>query len=215
MSGAVVSEGVVQTLRDLGLEGAHDKGGRGAASLCLLLILIILTLWPAYPVKASDGGLVALSGRVIDFETQWPIENAAVSVWEDQVLIAQGSTNALGIFRLRVPEGHSYRVYIYVDIPNTMGWDYLPAFREVLSPPTGDVNLTMELRPGASVIIDNDIQFVDTTFTVHTYTCEVIDPETGKTLNIEGYGLIYGTLDEAHGHFLNLNASCLIVPADI
>ncbi|RLI33984.1 hypothetical protein DRO56_00330 [Candidatus Bathyarchaeota archaeon] len=190
------------------------RGGRGAASLCLLLILVILTLWPAYPGEASDEGLVTLSGRVIDFETQRPIENATVSVWEGQVLIAQGNTNSLGIFGLRVPEGHNYRVYAYMDIPNTTGWDYLPAFREIFSP-TGDVNLTMELRPGASVIIDNDIQFVDTTSPINAYTYEVIDPETGETLNIEGYELIYGTLEEARGHFLNLNASHLIVPADI
>ncbi|MHA1860068.1 MAG: ABC transporter permease, partial [Candidatus Asgardarchaeia archaeon] len=205
---------MVRVLRDLGLEHARAKGRRSATSLHLLFILITLTLWSAYPVGSSDGGLITLSGRVIDFETRWPIENATVSVWEGHVLIAQGSTNALGIFHLRVPKGHSYRVYAYMDIPNTMGWDYLPAFREVFSP-TGDVNLTMELRAGASVIIDNDIQFVDTTFTIHTYTYEVIDPETGGTLNIEGYEFIYGTLDGAHGHFLNLNASCLVVPADI
>jgi len=214
LSSTVVSERVVWAFGDFGLERALSKGERVLSPLCFLLILIILTLWPAYSVGASDVGLVTLSGRVIDFETQQPIENATVNVWEDQVLIAQGSTNALGIFCLRVPEGRSYRVYVYMDIPNTIGWDYTPAFREVFSH-TSDVNLTIELRPGASVILDNDIQFVDTTSTVNTYTYEVIDPETEETLNIEGYEFIYGTLKGGHSQFLNLNASCLIVPADM
>ena len=192
----------------------NRKGKRVVVSLYLPLILVILILGLAPSSAASEEEPITLTGLVLDFETRQPIDNATVTVWEGYFLVAKEYTNDLGIFTTQVPGGHNYRIYIYSENLSTLGWDYLPAFEEVLSP-TGSVNLTVELRPGASVIIGNDIEFLDLTSSVTTYTWEVRDPESGETLDIGGYRPVYGTAEEVQNRFLDLNASYLIVPAEI
>jgi len=177
-------------------------------------MLMIMVAGLAPPSEAAGEERVTLRGSVIDFQSREPITNATVTVWERSVLTARQSTDAFGLFAVQVTRDHSYRVYIYADTSSTPGWDYLPAFKGPLTP-TGDVNFTAELRPGASVIIDKDIQFVDTTSSSTTYTYEVSDPESGVPLDIGGYKPIYGTIEGTHTYFLSLNASYLIVPAGI
>ena len=189
------------------------KGSIICSRVLPFVMLIFLVAWSVPLTEAADEGLIALEGKVVDFKTGEPIENATVTVWKGRGLIARGYTDALGLFALMVPRGYDYKMYVYADIPDTSGWDYLPALREILSPAS---NLTMmiELRPGASVIIDNDIQFVDTTTPINIYTYEVVRPDEGKTLDIEGFKLIYGTPENINTHFLDLNASHIIVPAN-
>ncbi|MFB0543744.1 MAG: hypothetical protein ACETVR_03080, partial [Candidatus Bathyarchaeia archaeon] len=56
--------------------------GRGAVSLYLPLILVIL-IFGLVPLQgAADEGFITLTGLVIDFETRQPIDNATVTVWE-------------------------------------------------------------------------------------------------------------------------------------
>ena len=192
----------------------NRKGGRSQVSPFHFIILVILILGFAPLSVASDDEPVPLGGLVIDFESRQPIDNATVTVWEDHAFVAKGYTNALGLFTVQVPRGHSYRMYAYADDPRTPGWDYLPAIKEVL-PPTGGINLTVELRPGASVIIEEDIQFVDTTIATTAFTFEVRDLESGEVLDIDGYTLVYGTVVEAQNFFLNLEATYLVVPAEV
>jgi ABC-type lipoprotein release transport system permease subunit len=192
----------------------YTKWGRRAIFPCATLLLIIMVAGLAPSSEAAGDGWATIRGSVIDFQSREPIANATVAVWEKSVLIARQSTDAFGLFAVQVPRDHSYRVYIYADISSTPGWDYLPAFKGPLTP-TGDVSFTAELRPGASVIIDKDIQFVDTTSSSTTYTYEVSDPESGVPLDIEGYKPIYGTIEGTHTYFLGLNTSYLVVPAEI
>ncbi|GAH86806.1 unnamed protein product, partial [marine sediment metagenome] len=173
--------------------------------------ILILGLVPS---SVADEELITLKCLVIDFDTRQPIDNASVKVWYNQVLTAHGDTNDLGLFTVQVPADRDYRIYAYADDPCTKGWDYLPALKEVL-PQTDGFNLTLELKPGASVIIDHDIQFLDTTTSVKTYTFEVRNRTSGEILDIGGYKPVYGTTEETHTSFFDLNASHLIVPAEI
>jgi len=195
------------------LRGKLIIGRTGFTLLYVPLILFILILW-IVPSSAASEKQVALRGIVIDYETSQPLYNATVIVWKEKTLIAQNSTNPQGFFAIQIPMDHNYIIYIYSDSPSTSGWDYLPAL-EAIQSPTDDVNLKIKLRHGASVIIDNDIQFLDMTSQVTTYTWEVRDPENEKTLDFDGYRLIYGVTEDTHTRFLDLNTSYLIVPAEI
>jgi len=190
------------------------KGGRGAVFSYFIILLMIMIAGLAPLSEAAGEERVTVKGLVIDFKSREPISNATVAVWESHILIARQNTDLHGLFTVQVPKGHTYSIYIYADNSSTPGWDYLPAIKEPLLP-TGDVNFTAELRPGASVIIDKDLQFVDTTSSPTIYTYEAMDPESETTLDIEGYKPIYGTLESAHTRFLGLNASYLIVPAEV
>lgn len=189
-------------------------GGRALVFPYLLLILIIIIPGLVHPSSASNEESITLRGIVTDFENRQLIENANITVWKNFLLLSQEYTNTLGLFTVQVPRGGDYKVYICADDPNTTGWDYLPALKEISSP-TGDVDLTVELWPAASVIVDNDIQFVDMTTPTRTYTYEVRNLTSEETINVEGYKPIYGTPIECHTGFLNLNTSHLIVPAKV
>ena len=165
-------------------------------------------------MAVSDLDTIMLRGLVTDQETGYPVDNASVNVWRGGSLIAQDWSDAEGSFAVQLPQGDDYVVYVYADTPSTPGWDYLPAFEEILSS-ANDVNLTMELRQGGSVIIDHDIQFLDMTSQVTVYTWEVREPGSGEAMDINGYRPIYGTPKEAHTTFLGLNTSHLIVPAGV
>lgn len=195
------------------LRGKLRISRTGFTSLYVPLILLILILW-IVPSSAASEKQVTLRGIVIDYETRQPLYNATVTVWMEQTLIAQNSTNPQGLFAIQIPIDHNYIIYIYSDSPSTSGWDYLPALKTIQSP-TDDVDLEIKLRHGASVIIDNDIQFLDMTSRVTTYTWEVRDPENEEALDFDGYRLIYGVTEDAHTKLLGLNTSYLIVPAEI
>jgi len=190
--------------------------GRGKRAvfpgLTLILTLLIIGLIP--PSEAATEEQVTIRGTVLDFKTQEPIVNATTVIWENYVLVAQKNTNTFGLFTVQVPKGRSYRIYIYANVSNTPGWDYLPAIKATTSL-TSDMDFMVELRSGASVIIEKDIQFVETTTSPTTYTYEVCDPESGATLNIEGYKFLYGTPESAQTRFLGLSYSHLVVPAEI
>jgi len=158
--------------------------------------------------------MIMLRGLVTDQETDYPVDNASVKVWRGSSLIAQDRTDAEGLFAVQIPKGNDYILYVYADTPSTPGWDYLPALEEILSS-TNDVNLTMELRLGGSVIIDYDIQFLDMTSQVTMYTWEVREPGSGEVMDVNGYRPIYGTSKEIHTPFLGLDTSHLIVPSGI
>jgi ABC-type lipoprotein release transport system permease subunit len=178
----------------------------------LILVIFISGMIPS--IASLDEGRITLRGQVLDFKTKTPIDNATVKIWENRVLRGQNYTDALGVFSIQLPRDRNYRIYICADSPDTPGWDYLPALREfpLLK---SSVNFTVELRLGASVAIDHDIQFVDSTSAITLYTYEVRDLTSGDTLDIGGYRLIYGTLEESQSPFLRLNASYLIVPAEV
>lgn len=189
-----------------------SKGHRHSGTI--FLFLLILIPWGASSSAVSDLDTIMIRGLVTDQETSYPVDNASVKVWRGSSLIAQDRTDAEGSFAVQIPKGYDYIVYVYADTPSTPGWDYLPAFEEILSS-TNDVNLTMELRQGGSVIIDQDIQFLDMTSQVTVYTWEVREPGSGEAMDINGYRPIYGTPKEAHTTFLGLDKSQLIVPAGV
>ncbi len=190
------------------------KTERSALLRCLTMLLMILIIGLIPPSRVAGEETALFQGTVLDFETKAPIANATVVVWENQILRGKSFTDAFGFFILQVPKGNNYRIYTYFDSANTQGWDYLPVIKEV-SQLTGDMNFTLELTPGASVIIDEDIQFIDSTKSSTTYTYEICNPENGAILEIDGYKPKYGTPESAHTHFIGINTSHLVVPAEI
>jgi hypothetical protein len=190
------------------------KRGSGAVSPCVVILLMIMVAGLAPLSETAGEERVTLRGSVIDFKSREPIFNATIAVWESRILITRQYTDLHGVFAIQVPRDHVYRIYTYADNSSTLGRDYLPAVRDSLLP-TGDMNLTVELRHGASVIIDKDLQFMDSTSSPSIYSFEICDPESGAIFDIEGYKPIYGTPESAHTPFLGINASYLIVPAEV
>ena len=176
----------------------------------ILLAALLLLLFGSIH-SAAGASAASLRGIVLD-EDRSPVEGAAVSAWLGRELSASGSTRADGRFDLEVEPGSLYAVYILADDNVTAGIDYLPSQAE--AEPDGD-ELEFTLAPAASLVIEGDLQFVESEEMPLSVVYSVLDPDTGGIMEISGLPLVYGSGPESQSSFLGLDPSHLIVPAGV
>lgn len=151
-----------------------------------------------------------ISGIVLD-EKDVPIEDACVSIWLLNKLIVSCRTGSDGRFELDVEEG-LYKIYVLSDDDSTSGIDYLPAMIE-FDPLRGD-ELTFNLMPAASLVIENYIQFVESESLPSSVSYCVLD-ESGEILNIGGFLIKYGYSSDSQTSYLGIEPSHLVVPTSV
>jgi len=189
---------------------------RTALLLTSLSALFLLTLLPVNThVEALDPGI--LHGRVFDGSTWRPIVNATVQVWDitresisSWRLVTVGQTDLEGYYSITLGETFRSRVYAYYDDPRSPGFDYVPAFQDTYL--SGEMNLTFVLKPGASLVVEGEFRFVETSQPTDLFTFTVIDPSTGFRLD-EDCVYDYGSKNVVHD-FLGLGSKHIVVPAD-
>ena len=140
-----------------------------------------------------------------------PIPGARVHLWEGGTRVGQEATGPDGAFEFQAELGAAYSLYAFADIEATAAYDYAPSRAEVVA--TGADEVVMTLGPGASVIVEGDIQFVESEDLPSSLLLAVVDPATGEALESNGFPLLYGSDPESQGQYLELEANHVIVPA--
>ncbi|UCH56807.1 MAG: hypothetical protein JSV18_05515 [Candidatus Bathyarchaeota archaeon] len=178
----------------------------GLLLIAALIPLIVLSLSSGASVQASP----VLRGVVVD-GSGVPVKGARVSLWAEEELLTSTVTDPSGVFELEAI-GESFIVYALADLEETSGIDYLPARAEV----TGDAGeIVLTLLPGASLILEGDIQFVESEDLPDSYLLTAIDPISDRTLEADGLPLVYGSSLESISPHLGLDQRVLIVPAGV
>jgi ABC-type lipoprotein release transport system permease subunit len=170
------------------------------------------------PSPAHAAGTRIVGGRVLDDATSQPLVNATVAVWDtvratayQWRLVATAWTDGAGEFTATVSDGSPYRVYAYSDDAGSPGFDYVPAFAD-LTRSDANVSLTFRLLPAASLLVEGNLWFVESTKPADSFSFLVVedaaDPSPGW-----GYVASYGTAPPIHA-FLNTSSSHVIVPVE-
>ncbi len=170
-----------------------------------------------------------INGFVVD-EAGDPLEGAVVVAWEGISKINSVETDADGWFEVEVGDG-LYSVTVFADEIDTPGVDYLPARAGPVSPNAKDQRalwsstpkvvpvrtgleggLFFQLIPAASLIIEEDIQMVESE-NLPISNFFMVTGEGGKVLSPSGLPLIYGSTEGDATKATGLEPSHLVVPA--
>ena len=173
--------------QEAGRRHTNTPGKRNFSSWGVFFLLLLL----AQATTPGARGDQVLEGRVVSWEDGVPIPDASVFVWRHPILVHESRTDGDGRFSLSLASG-SYDLYVHADDPTTPGVDYIP-YHAVVGDIEGGGTLVVELKAGASVVFQGNIQFVDTEELPRRIGYEVTDAETGETLTVDGFLLEYGT----------------------
>ena len=198
-------------------------------SLLLLLTLFIFSSALLQPPVLS-GAQVTIEGTVKEHRTGNPIPHAIILVCKsitkssgrqinvEWVKVSQGETDSNGYFVLNLPiELAGYTIYAYYDDASTPGFDYVPARKPIEARSSGSLEIAFELWEGASMVLDGEPLFVETTESPSS-SYSVSEPDSGELMQLGEYPLSYreGTSQTPNlNYFLGLSQSHLIVPANI
>jgi hypothetical protein len=170
----------------------------------LILSLSIVVTSPAYAAQS-------IRGRVVDDENN-PIAGVEVSLWYANNLESSNVTGPGGLFEIATGEETEYDLIFFADETSTPGVDYLPVRVEVRPP---DLEwLDVSLQPAASVVLEGDIQYVESEELPITIFYAVMDPDSGTVVERDSFPLIYGVAEDSWNLFLDLKAYHIVAPAD-
>ena len=147
-----------------------------------------------------------IGGTIIDPEGN-PLE-ARVLVLEVNNEVASTQTGVDGVFNVEITPGQ-YTLIVYSDDPETVGFDYVPAAREVDGEFSGDVQLIY----GSSLILIGDFQFVDTE-NIPLQTTYIVQGDDGEALNPSGFMLQFSDRTINAYVIPGLPVKEVILPAD-
>lgn len=173
-----------------------------------LQLIILLSTFTATDVHASS----AIRGIVLD-ENGMPLENASISVWLRNKRVAVQRSNSDGYFEIELDIGSDYTLYIFADNSSTPGIDYIPSRYSSISTNIDVLEVTLE--QAASLVIEGEIQFVESEKIPLSLLYSVIDPKSNNIICINDLPLSYGYAPESQSTFLGLESSHLIVPTDV
>jgi len=169
--------------------------------LCVLIVLSLRVDGSAFAEK--------LRGRVLD-QSGDPVSKAEVSLWFGRALIVSNVTDNEGNYEIEADYGSEYRLLITSDDPSTPGVDHLPSWLNISQFEGVDTVVTLE--PSASLIIEGDIQFVESDELPGTTKYSVLDPGSGDVINLNGFALVYGTAQESQNFFMSLEPHHIVIP---
>ena len=190
-----------------------------------LTIIILLTLatpeiqkTSAMQVKDVDTSIIY--GTVLDTMTGQPVVGTTIAIWETKVanratsITFQGLTHTEinGSYKIVVPGGTSYRIYVYHDDPDSPGHDYLPQYSTFALDKAENAKIDFEIIPAASIIFQGDILLVDSSRPPEQWGFTIVSKE--ELLETRGLILTYGVVPESHNHFLNITSNHVIVPVN-
>jgi len=170
----------------------------------LILVLMILISPFVVPVQA----VTTVQGTVLD-EFGIPINVAQVSVWFGRSLVSATQTNIDGHFILNVEQDPRYSLLVFADLSETQGIDYFPSIYNLTSI---NENFIVELHPAASLMISDDLQFVEIDDIPNNIVYSVYDSK-GEIIDLNGFSLIYSS-NALMVNLLGLNSKHIIVPSN-
>ena len=181
---------------------------------CLLLVFFVLLVFSQPPVVGQK--YVTVEGSVREHSTGIPIPDAKIlvfgrSLWGfGKLYYVEAYSN--GSFLLKLWAGFTYTIYAYYDDPLTPGFDYVPSEKNIQTPSSGKMNMTFELWDGASMFLEGEALFAETTEPAQSFYY-VLDPDSGRVIQLGEYVLYYGEDTSSQSYFLGLSPKHIIVPA--
>jgi len=159
------------------------------------------------PAQAESIKPARVYGRVIDATNGLPLSNTNVIFWNGRgIFIAE--TNASGFYAMNVTGKESYQVYAYHNPSSTLGFDYIPAHKEVYV--EGEAyNVSFMLSPGASINAKGDLRFFKTLQPPKAVSFTIVQ-KSGLRTNTTSYGE-----ESLIGQLLNLRGRLLFVPCNV
>jgi hypothetical protein len=133
-----------------------------------------------------------------------------VYLWEGTSNIDSRLTGPEGRFEFEVEADVVYALYAFADNKEKPGYEYLPSRSDATASVVDEV--FMILSPAASLILEGDIQFVESEDLPSSVMYSVIDPSSGEVLEPSGFPLIYGSDPESQSQFIGLEDNHIIVP---
>ena len=171
-------------------------------SLAVTILLCLLTLTLIQQAHAAE----TLTGKVTDNQGH-PLR-ATVVTFTKQQLVRTTSAGNDGAFSM-IYDANVDSAVIFYDDPTTPGYDFGPTMITL-----GVArNLTVELKPAASVKIIGDILFVDTENIPSGYIYHVVD-SNGVVLRPNGFPLSFSTRQEGL-RIPGLLPAIVVIPADL
>ena len=186
------------------------SNGREGPVKAVLLLTLVGVLVSALLFNVPSYAQSFVTGTVVD-EEGVAVEGAKVSLWFGRKHFTSVHTDAEGFFELEYESITRYNVSIYADDPSTPGVDYLPVwmqFADLLEPGT-----VVTLKPGASLLLEGDIQFVVSNSIPENPLYAILEPDSGELMMQYGVPILYGSHERGQSYFLDLEPSHLIVPA--
>ncbi len=166
----------------------------------------MLSIAATSPAHAAQ----SIRGRVVDYENN-PIAGVEVSLWHANNLESSNVTGPVGLFEIATGEEAEYDLVFFADEPSTPGVDYLPVRVEVRPP---DLEwLDVSLKQAASLVLEGDIQYVESEELPISILYAVVDPDSGDVLEQDGFPLIYGVAEDSWSLFLELKGGHVVAPA--
>jgi len=155
---------------------------------------------------------VTFNGVVSD-EKETPIVDAIVSVWIGDDLITSGRTDQNGNFDIYLEANQTYQIFIFADNHSTPGVDYLP-FHSAENPYKGG-DLRFKLWPAGSLLIEGDIQIVESEELPLHVVYNVINASSHRVMMMGDFPLRYGSGGKTYSSYLGLEPSHIVVPAGV
>ncbi|MBC8224107.1 hypothetical protein H8E65_05930 [Candidatus Bathyarchaeota archaeon] len=186
------------------------SNGREDPVKALLLLILLSALASSLLFSIPSYSQSFVTGTVVD-EDGVAVEGAKVSLWFGRKHFTSALTDAEGFFELEYEAVTGYNVSVYADDPSTPGVDYLPVwvqFADLLEP-----GAVITLRPGASLLLEGDVQFVFSNSIPENLLYAVLEPDSGGLMMQYGVPILYGSHERGQSYFLDLESSHLIVPA--
>ena len=177
----------------------------------VLILVLGMILSFSIVVSGSAHAAQSIKGRVEDDEGN-PIAGVEVSIWFKNNLETTNVTRPEGLFEVMIGDEIEYDVIFFADDPSTSGVDYLPVRAKVR--PSDLEWLDITLLPAASLILEGDIQYIESEELPISIFFSVIDPDTDKVMEQGGFPLIYGVVEESWSLFLDLEHNHVVAPAD-
>ena len=152
---------------------------------------IIILLFSSQLVYVHGQETATLAGTVLD-ESEEPIQNAIVEVLGSRYTQYQATTDSSGRFQIPINEEGWYSVYATCDISDTLGVDYVPSLWRTYLQMGSTATFTFILEEGASLYLDGEIRFVESSKPVDYYEFAITDPN-GEPLQGEYSVYTYGS----------------------
>ncbi|MFB0523027.1 MAG: FtsX-like permease family protein [Candidatus Bathyarchaeia archaeon] len=163
------------------------------------------------PLSIQGQETATLTGSVLD-ENGEPVRNSVITVFGPGRLRDQATTDSSGSFQFLVNREGWYSVYVMCDRSETPGVDYVPSLWETYLQVGSAATFTFILERGASVYLDGEIRFVESSKPADYCGFTVTSPDGGP-LGGKYSVYTYGSESRIVSEF-GFSERLIVIPAD-
>jgi len=178
---------------------------------CVAIAFITSFLVSTQLVYAQEEETATLSGRVLD-ENNEPISDAIIMARTRYVYSPhRATTDSNGSFQIIVDREGWYTVGVMCNRSDTPGVDYVPSVWETHVQLGSTASFTFSLEKGASIHLDEELWFVESSKPVDYCRFTVTSPNgepLGRKPSVYTYGI------DGYSWLLGLSRRLVVVPAD-